>query len=499
LIFHRLWFIIILLFISCEEGVNPGLPEISISSPLNNATVAGVTPISVLIADDNGIASVEFFLDGNLLETLHNEPYTANWNTLDYENGEHSLQCRAIDIDGNETLSNQIIVRVANALFTAKFVNNWLCDDCGTGVLFVQDLSGNLLGQASWDGNATVVIEDVNQSLSDSGRISVTTMRGDGYGNVNIATYLDLPRGEIWTFRGLPRVDLNFFQTIDFNIGSVPAHSGWSVSNAYAELWGFDTQIPAELSLKTYKAESGVYLRLSNTTNGTAYLWYDGLAPQSYDISLSNLLATTEHSVQFPSDAQEARTLLYGYTAAGDYSHGSFLLDRVRFDPNTTTMRVHSPQSEMQDYRTYMYYFKNGGWNYNTVYGDIPRQFGSIDASMTFVSGSKNNFEITTTGTFDQIRSYWRYRSGETVYTWNIVGRNDLTNYRVPDFPSLVAQFFPNMARSQFVLSKVELLDYPELTSNEEIWDIRFKWAGYFNQHISESRTRSKDYVAPTP
>ena len=488
-----------LLLIGCQEGVNTSLPEISISSPLNNSTVAGVTSISALVADDEGIESVEFFVDGDLIETLHSEPFTASWNTLEYENGEHSLQCRAIDDAGNETLSNQVVVRVANVLFTAKYVNNWLCADCGAGVLFVQDMSGTLLGQSSWTGNATVVIEDLNQSPSDSGNISITTMRADGYGNVNIATYLDIPRGETWTFRGLPRVDLNFYQTIDFSISSVPSHTGWSVANAYAELWGFDTQIPAELSLKTYKAETGVYLRLSNTSNGTGYLWYDALQPQGYDISLSNLISTTEHSVQFPSDAQEARTLLYGYTVSGDYSHGSFLLDRVRFDPNTTTMRVHTPQSEMQDYRTYMYYFKSAGWNYNTVYGIIPGQFETIDASMTFVSGSKNNYEITTTGTFDQIRSYWRFRSGESVYTWNIVGRNDLTNYRVPDFPSLVAQIFPTMLRSQFVLSKTELIDYPELTSNQEIWDIRFKWAGYFNEYISESRTRSKDYVAPTP
>ncbi len=497
--FQQVGFIIVALFIGCQEGVDPNLPEISISSPLNNSTVAGVTPIIALAADDKGIESVEFFVDGDLIETLWSEPFTVSWNTQEYENGDHSLQCRAKDEDGNEALSNQVVARVANALFTAKYVNNWLCGDCGTGVLFVQDMAGNLLGQSSWTGNATVVIEDVNQSQSDSGNISITTVRGDGYGNVNITTYQDLPRGETWTFRGLPRVDLNFYQTIDFSLGSVPSHTGWSVASAYAEIWGFDTQIPAELSLKTYKAETAVYLRLSNTSNGTGYLWYDALQPQGYDISISNLMSTTEHGLQFPSDAQEARTLLYGYTVAGDYSHGSFLLDRVRFDPNSTTMRVHTPQSEMQDYRTYMYYFKNGGWNYNTVYGAIPSQFETIDASMTFVSGSKNNYEITTTGTFDQIRSYWRFRSGESVFTWNIVGRNDLTNYRVPDFPSLVAQFYPNMSRSQFVLSKTELIDYPELTSNQEIWDIRFKWPGYFNEHIAESRTRSKDYIAPTP
>ena len=495
---HLVGFTLLLVFIRCQEGINTNLPEISISAPLNNTTVAGVTSISALVADDEGIKSVEFFVDEDLIETLHSEPFTTDWNTLEYENGDHALQCRASDEDGNETLSNQVVVRVANVLFTARYVNNWLCGDCGTGVLFVQDMAGNLLGQSYWTGNATVVIEDVNQSLSDSGNISITTVRGDGYGNVNIATYQDIPRGETWTFRGVPRVDLNFYQNIDFSLSLVPQHSGWSVANAYAELWGHGTEIPAELSLKTYKAETGVYLRLSNTSNGTGYLWYDGVAPQGYDISLNNLKWPTEHSVQFPVGAQEARTLLYGYLVAGDYNNGSFLLDRVRFDPNFTTMRVHAPRSEMQDYRTYMYYFKDGGWNYNTVYGTIPSQFETIDASMTFVSGSKNNYEITTTGTFDQIRSYWRFRSGASVYTWNIIGRNDLTNYRVPDFPSLVAQFYPTMTRSQFLLSKTELIDYPELTSNQEIWDIRFKGSGYFNEQISESRTRSKDYIAPT-
>ncbi len=488
----------ILILISCQEGLDTNAPDVSISTPLNNSTLAGLIPISALVADDEGVESVEFFVDGELIETLQSEPFTAKWNTLEYGNGEHSLQCRAIDRAGNASLSNQILVLVANTLFTGKYVNNWLCADCGTGVLFVQDRSGNLLGQSTWYGNATVVIEDMNQSQSDSGNISITTVRGDGYGNVNIVTYLDIPRGETWTFRGVPRVDLNFYQTIDFSIGFVPPHSGWSVANTYAEVWGYGTEIPSELSLKTYKAETDVYLRLSNTTNGTGYLWYEGVEAQGYDLSLHNLNPTTEHSIQFPTDALEARTLLYGYTLAGDYNHGSFLLDRVRYDPNSTTMRVHTPMTEIQDYRTYMYYFKNDGWYSNTVFGNIPSQFETINASLTYVSGTKNNFEITTTGSFDQIRSYWRFRSGASVYTWNIIGRNDLTNYRVPDFPSLVAQVFPGMLRSQFGLSKTELIDYPELTSNQEIWDIRFKSPGYFNEHISESRTRSKDYVVPT-
>ena len=486
----------LLLFVGCQEGADTSLPEISILSPLQNSTVTGETSIVALVADDEGIETVEFYVDGDLIATLQSEPFTVNWNTREYENGAHSLQCRVKDVAGNETLSNQVVVSVANALFIGQYVNNWLCADCGTGVLFVQNMSGSLLGQSSWTGNATVVIDDVDPSLSDTGRISVTTIRGDGYGNVNVTTYLDIPRGETWTFRGVPRVDLNFYQTIDLSISSLPTHSGWSVANPYAEVWGYDTQIPEELSLKTYKAETGVYLRLSNTTSGTGYLWFDSLQPQGYDISLSNLMTTTEHIVQFPTGAQEARSMLYGYASAGDYNHGSFLLDRARFEPGSTTMLLHSPQFEMQDYRTYMYYFKNGGWNYNTVYGNIPNQFETIDASIAYVAGSKSNFEVSTTGTFDQIRSYWRYRSGDIIYSWNIIGRNDLTKYAVPDFPSLVAQVFPNMLRSRFELSKTELIDYQELTSTYEIWDIRFKQPGYFNEHILESRIRSKDYVA---
>lgn len=482
----------------CQEGLDNNAPEIDISAPLNNSTVAGVTPIIALVADDEGIDKVEFYVDGELIASVQSEPFSTDWNTLEFENGEHSLQCLAIDEAGNESLSDQIIVRVANALFTGRFVNNWLCADCGPGILFVQDMSGNLLGQSSWTGNATVVIEDLNQSLSDTGNVSITTLRGDGYGNVNLATYLDIPRGEIWTFRGVPRVDLNFYQTIDFNLSLVPQHSGWSVSNAYAELWGEETEISTTLSLKTYKAETGVYLRLSNTSNGTGYVWYDDVEPQEYDVTLNNLKWPTEHSIQFPSGAQEARTLLYGYPVAGDYNNGSFLLDRVRFEASSTTMRVYAPQSEMQDYRTYMYYFKDDGWTYNTVFGDIPSQFESIGARVTVVSGSKDSFEISTTGTFDQIRSYWRFRSGASVYTWNVFGRHDLKNYRVPGFPSLVSQYYPTMLRSQFLLSRIDLIDYPELTSNQEILDIRFKQPGYFNEHISESRTRSKHYVAST-
>jgi hypothetical protein len=127
-------------------GVPPdsSAPAVSITSPSGGATVFGSVPVRASADDDNGVASVTFFVDGVQLDVVDSiSPYTVNWNTTTVADGPHTLTAVARDAAGNTTTSAPVTVTVANAappaLATATRIENTDlgiiyvdgCADCG--------------------------------------------------------------------------------------------------------------------------------------------------------------------------------------------------------------------------------------------------------------------------------------------------------------------------------------------------------------------------------
>jgi len=105
-----------LVFWSCEETIDPDTtpPQINIASPIDGATVSDTVVIKTIVADNDAIKFVEFFIDGDLLTTVSKEPFQTDWNTTESSNGEHTLQCKAVDNSDNEGLSESISVTISN-------------------------------------------------------------------------------------------------------------------------------------------------------------------------------------------------------------------------------------------------------------------------------------------------------------------------------------------------------------------------------------------------
>ncbi len=89
-------------------------PTVAITSPALGTTV--VTPLSTTLsasaADDNGIAKVEFYVDGTLVGTDTSMPFSANWPITTAQNGTRNLTAVATDTAGNATTSSPVSVTV---------------------------------------------------------------------------------------------------------------------------------------------------------------------------------------------------------------------------------------------------------------------------------------------------------------------------------------------------------------------------------------------------
>ena len=89
-------------------------PTVTLSAPVNNATVSGTTTISANASDNVGVSKVEFYSNGALLYATNVSPFSYSWNTATAANGTYTLVAKAYDSTGNVAQSANVLVTVNN-------------------------------------------------------------------------------------------------------------------------------------------------------------------------------------------------------------------------------------------------------------------------------------------------------------------------------------------------------------------------------------------------
>jgi hypothetical protein len=102
----------------CSGGGDTTAPTVSITNPTTNETVTGTQqPVAANASDNCGVASVQFYLDGQALgNPVTSSPYAINWDTTTAANGTHTLTAKATDTSGNIGSSSPISVTVQNPI-----------------------------------------------------------------------------------------------------------------------------------------------------------------------------------------------------------------------------------------------------------------------------------------------------------------------------------------------------------------------------------------------
>lgn len=107
-------------------------PQLSITSPLNNATVSGTINVTSSATDENGISRVDVLVDNSQVTSLTSSPYTYSLNTSQYSDGNHTITVKAYDPSNNEAVQT-VTVTVDNSVppptsKKADFNNNGVVD-----------------------------------------------------------------------------------------------------------------------------------------------------------------------------------------------------------------------------------------------------------------------------------------------------------------------------------------------------------------------------------
>ncbi len=490
-----LTFVLAILFFTqaCEKTTEPDTtpPQVSISSPVNNATVRDTILIIATVADNDGISKVDFFVDGTTIGNVTKSPYQMKWDTKQSSNGIHNLQCKAVDNSGNEKLSEIVKVTVANYLFKATFKDNWLPADAGEAVIFISDMDGNLLAERTWTGNDSFELFADNGIKDDITEISVTTVVKNRWGDVDITTNMNVPVGSSWTWKGkTSQVDYDNPYTVEFNFQNMPEHQGWVLSSKWRG-YGSTGTLPSSMNFDIYETPMNFYLKL-NTVDGVKYAWFNDVTPGTREEDLSNMQNASKHTIDLQGTSNGCRKILMGILNPGRRYEGRYFLDYGSDRQNTyNSVDVYFPESSFSDYVTNIYFYDDASsdfW-YQSTYGAIPDNFRKISADFNFINTTPDNFEISTSGDeFLEIKTSW---FDENYNYWGVYCDKSTVKYKLPNLPNSAIQLF-NLDRESFGPRYAYLIDHSELNSFQEILNILFNSDNYFYDVVNDFRARLK-------
>ena len=222
---------------SLTDNGTPTAPQVSLSSPSNNATLSGTQNIAATATDAQGISSVQFKLDGNSLgPAITSSPYSYSWDTTSASNGSHAITAVATNITGQTTTSSTETVTVNNSTAppppgtnlvpnpsaetadaTGKNPANWSSNKWGTNTttmiyqnsghtgsksLYI-NMSAQTSGDAKWFFNPVSVTPNTSYSFSDYYMSSVTTELDaqftDTSGNITYGFLKTVPAASNWS------------------------------------------------------------------------------------------------------------------------------------------------------------------------------------------------------------------------------------------------------------------------------------------------------------
>ncbi|MGH9424471.1 MAG: Ig-like domain-containing protein, partial [Thermoanaerobaculia bacterium] len=115
-------------------GGDTQAPAVSITAPLNGATVVGTVSVNATASDNVGVTKVEFYLDGALKSTDTTSPYSWSWYTTTASNGTHSLTAKAYDAALNAGTSIAVSVTVNNP--TGTDISGWTVTQANATVVY---------------------------------------------------------------------------------------------------------------------------------------------------------------------------------------------------------------------------------------------------------------------------------------------------------------------------------------------------------------------------
>ena len=236
-------------------------PTVSVTAPVNSATVSGIVTVVASATDNVGVSRVEFSVNGALKATATSAPYSYSWDTASAANGSYTVSAAAYDAAGNKGQSVAISVTVSNPVLSSSslwadtvvpgVIDSGPDSAVELGVKFRSDTAGSITGIRFYKASTNTGTHVGNLWDNTGKLISTATFSGEtasGWQTVKFSTPAAIAANTVYvasyhTNTGHYSADLNYFT--GKGVDSPPLHaladgtSGYSGAYAYGSTSSF--------------------------------------------------------------------------------------------------------------------------------------------------------------------------------------------------------------------------------------------------------------------
>jgi PKD repeat protein len=142
--------------IGTDSG-NRSSPVVAVTSPSPDTSLSGPVMLHAAAAGRNAVSAVTFQVDGENVGADATAPYELEWNSSEVVDGSHAITATVLDVAGNLTTSDPVVVQVTESLVTEAALITDPSSTIGNGLLLwyhfdrtseesstlVKDFSGN--------------------------------------------------------------------------------------------------------------------------------------------------------------------------------------------------------------------------------------------------------------------------------------------------------------------------------------------------------------------
>ena len=169
-------------------------PTVALTAPSSNAYVTGVVPLAATATGTQGVARVDFYVDGTLIGTDTSAPYELSWDSTGVAEGAHSLNAKAYGTDGIPTTSPAVVAYIDNTPPDAAALTSPVQGRVVGGNVLLEATASDTVGVArvEFHADGTLIGTDStapyatfwNTSGAGEGAHPLTVKAFDGAGNV---------------------------------------------------------------------------------------------------------------------------------------------------------------------------------------------------------------------------------------------------------------------------------------------------------------------------
>jgi hypothetical protein len=343
-----------------------------------------------------------------------------------------------------------------DTLLTVHFHEYFLPGGPAESLIFASDLQGNLLAEAFFSGETTVVLKN---STVHPDSISFTIVTYSEW-NMGLKTEMGVPFGAERSFGDNRRYPPDGFAEVAL-LNAPDCDQYWFTSNSSSV--GSPGHVPSRVMPGIMGESTDCFLSAHPLDSPPIGAWLRDVHVDDTDTLdfaepgvFSPLII---HPILIPAGGGILLASLNNDSPSAP-ERDKLLFDHQRFEHSIPdTLFLHGPDIDIQEQRTYLSMFIVGypHTDYTmTKWGSLPSAFTKMDGQLSIAGASPDSFAFASTGSWESFQCHWSQEL-QINSMWFIEGPSSIQSFSLPRFPPSFTDLFPDYVRQGYELDSIEI------------------------------------------